>query len=199
MLFRDDVDRWAYLEALEKTVDDHGWRCLGYCQMGTHVHLFIETPEPNMGLGMERFHFDYAREFNRRHGGKGHVFDERYGSKRIKTDAQFLGTAAYVVNNPVAAELCERAEDWVWSSHRAVLNGTAPAWLDAERLLWFFGSLERYAEFVSERASNDVAIRGKARTDTSPAATRPAAPAASTTRSSTPIWVAVTMKGSEVA
>jgi REP element-mobilizing transposase RayT len=198
-IFLDRLDRLMYLRLLAGIVARHDWRCLGYCLMRNHVHLLIETEKPNLGDGMRELHGAYARWFNWRHKRRDHVFGDRYGSKQMKSDAQLKVAGAYVVNNPVAAGLCERAEDWAWSSHRAVLEGTPPAWLDVERLLWFFGSRERYADFVSERASRDVAIRGNTRTDTSPAATRPAAPAASTTCSSSPIWVAVTMNGSEVA
>jgi REP element-mobilizing transposase RayT len=152
-LFRDDEDRRVYLELLERTILEFGWHCMSLCLMGTHMHFLVETPRPNLWLGMQCFHNDYAKHYNRRHGGKGHVFRERYKSKRVKTDAQFWAVVRYIALNPVEAGLCGKPEEWPWGSHRAVVDGIAPAWLDVDRLLWYFGANSgdpraRYRAFV---------------------------------------------------
>jgi REP element-mobilizing transposase RayT len=140
-IFIDDDDRWVYLRLLEKVVVKQQWRCLAYCLMRNHVHLLIETPEPNLGAGMQRLHGVYAQTVNERHGWKGHVFQGRYGAERVKSDAQLLVTARYIARNPVAASLCREAREWPWSSHAAVVGGVAaPRWLDVGRLLAFFGA-----------------------------------------------------------
>lgn len=129
--------------------------------MDTHLHLLIETPEPNLGCGMQALHGDYAQQFNKRHGRRGHLFEQRYGSKPIGSDEQLKVVAAYIANNPVAAGMCARPEQYAWSSHRAVLLDRAPPWLAAERLLEFFSAgggvpLERYRRFVAGNASGDA-------------------------------------------
>ena len=65
---------------LEQVVVRHGWRCLAYCLMKNHVHLLVETPEPNLAAGMRRLHGLHAQRFNKRHGHVGHVFQGRYGA-----------------------------------------------------------------------------------------------------------------------
>ena len=60
--------------------------CLSYCLMGNHVHLLIETREPNLGIGMHRLHGGYAQYFNRRHGFVGHLFQDRYEAVTIAND-----------------------------------------------------------------------------------------------------------------
>jgi REP element-mobilizing transposase RayT len=57
-----------YLALLGRVVAKKKWRCLAYCVMHNHVHLLIETPEPNLGAGMQRLHGGYAQIFNARHG-----------------------------------------------------------------------------------------------------------------------------------
>jgi putative transposase len=133
-LFHDDLDRVRYLRLLGVVVVARGWRCLSYCLMDNHVHLLIETPSPNLALGMQRAHGDYARSFNQRHGLTGHVFQGRYHPVRVRSDSQLWAAAAYIADNPVEAGLCERAEDWRWSSHAASLGRPGPHWLDAARL-----------------------------------------------------------------
>ena len=151
--FRTVLDCRRYLDLLAETVVRCGWNCLGYCLMPNHLHILVETPVPNLGRGMQRLHGDYAAGFNRRHGLSGHVFQGRYGSKRVTTDAQLWTVAAYIAQNPVEAKLCSRADDWEWSGHRPTLTGDAPPWLARGRLLELFGALggnplSRYASFV---------------------------------------------------
>ena len=133
-----------------------GWHCLSYCLMGNHVHLIIETPEPNLGAGMQWLHGRYAATFNARHGFSGHVFQGRYKSKRVATDAQLLVTAAYVALNPVEAGLCADPAHWPWSAHAATIEQSTPPWLAAPRLTGYFAGwggdgLERYAELIGSR------------------------------------------------
>jgi putative transposase len=153
-IFFVDLDRVLYLRLLGQVVDRQRWRCLAYCLMDNHMHLLVETPEPNLGAGMGRLQGLYAQTFNRRHGRCGHVFGGRFGSVLVRTDAQLLAVAHYIALNPVEAGLCRDAAQWRWGSHAAVVNGgMVPAWLDVQRLLGYFGAAggdpeRRYAEFV---------------------------------------------------
>ena len=79
-IYRDDDDRRLYLDPARRTVARKRWRCLAYCLMDNHVHLLIETPEANLGAGMQWLHGLYGRSFNDRHGRSGHVFQGRYGA-----------------------------------------------------------------------------------------------------------------------
>jgi putative transposase len=94
------------------------------------VHLVVETPEPNLGRGMQRLHGDYATWFNERHGTVGHVFQGRYGAKRILDDVHLITAVRYLDSNPVEAGLAAKPEDWPWCGRGA----TPPApWLARER------------------------------------------------------------------
>ena len=52
-IFKDDEDRQKFLatpgEACEKTE----WQVHAYCLMNSHFHLVLETPQPNLVLGMK--------------------------------------------------------------------------------------------------------------------------------------------------
>jgi putative transposase len=121
-IFLDDGDRQRYLRLLGRGIRKQEWECLSYCLMTNHLHLLIETPRANLGVGMQRLHGDYALTFNLRHDLTGHVFQGRYGATRIKSDEQLVTVARYIAANPVKAGLCHREEDWQWS------------WRDDERL-----------------------------------------------------------------
>ena len=152
-LFVDAEDMETYLRSLAATVGRYGWKCLAYCLMGNHMHLLIETPEPNLGFGMQWNHGQYARHFNQRHRASGHRFDGRYGNRRAKSDRQLYAAVRYIARNPVEAGMVSAPEEWLWGSHRAVLLGAPPDWLDVDGLLGFFGALggtplDRYRQLV---------------------------------------------------
>ena len=153
-IFFDDGDRRAYLELLGYVARTRSWRVLAYCLMNNHVHLVVETPAANLGNGMQVLHGQYGRDLNDRRGRSGHVFQGRYGARLLDTDEALWGAVAYVVRNPVEAGLCERPEDWPWSSHAATLAGRAPGWLGTQRLLEHFEEvggdpLARYRELTA--------------------------------------------------
>lgn len=134
-MFVDDLDYQTYTRLLATVSRRQGWNLLAYCLMPNHVHLVIETPEPNLGNGMQWLHGQYGRWFNNRHERIGHLFHDRFKSPVVKTEEAFLRLIAYVALNPVRAALCRRAADWPWSSHAIVDAGSAPPWLAHERLL----------------------------------------------------------------
>jgi putative transposase len=57
-----------------RVVDRYGWICHAYVVMHNHFHLLVETPLPNLSLGMRQLNGLYAQWFNRRHNRSGHVF-----------------------------------------------------------------------------------------------------------------------------
>ena len=148
-IYLDDCDRLNYLRLLGHVVCDYRWRCLAFCLMHNHVHMVVETPQPNLGIGMQRLHGLYGRLFNHRHGRTGHLFQGRYGAIAIRTDEQLWAVVRYVAMNPVKAGLCSDPQEWRWGS-----CGRPPSWLDQARLLQYLGAAggnpwRRYAELTA--------------------------------------------------
>jgi REP element-mobilizing transposase RayT len=138
-IFLGNGDFRLYLALLAGIVVSKKWRVLAYCLMPNHVHLLIETPAGGLAAGMQQLHGMYGRLFNDRHGFAGHLFQGRYGSKLVRDDLQMRVVTRYIALNPVEAELADRPAAWPWSSYPATTDGTAPRWLDTERLLGYLG------------------------------------------------------------
>jgi len=82
----------------------------------------------------------YALTFNRRHARFGHLVSSRYSSKIVETEEYAKEICRYIVLNPVKAGLCERPEQWRWSSYRATVGLVpAPEYLDTWWVRELFG------------------------------------------------------------
>jgi REP element-mobilizing transposase RayT len=139
-LFRDDEDRMRFLRELVRAGAKAEWACIEYCLMRSHYHLLLDVGDGALPKGMHLLNFRYASAFNRRHAMKGHAMAWRYRSKRIVDDTHLLGTFRYIARNPVEAGLCERSEDWPWSSYSAAVGLTAPiSFVDPQRVIGCLG------------------------------------------------------------
>jgi REP-associated tyrosine transposase len=139
-VFADDLDRTHFLSFLDEIVRRFRWKCFAYCLMTNHVHLVVETPEPNLGEGMCRLNGRHAQLFNKRWDLTGHVFQGRFRSDLVESDVHLLELFRYVVLNPVRAGACSSPADWPWSSYAATVGTVAsPRFLSLDRLSSYFG------------------------------------------------------------
>ena len=127
LIFHADADRREYLRLLTAAARRKRWVLCAYCLMPNHVHLLIETPEPNLAAGMQWFHGHYGRYFNDRYQRVGHVFQGRYRSVRQETDTQFERVRAYIALNPVTAGLVRPGASYPWARDFVGRNGFEPA------------------------------------------------------------------------
>jgi REP element-mobilizing transposase RayT len=145
-IFRDHKDRERFLETLGEACERTGWQVHSYCLMPNHFHLVVETPRPNLSLGMQWLLGTYTTRFNRRHKLSGHLFSGRYKSLLVdgSGDGYLKTVCDYVHLNPIRAKLLEKnqpLEYFLWSSYPAYLNNGRgrPKWLRVDRLLGEWG------------------------------------------------------------
>jgi REP element-mobilizing transposase RayT len=151
----DDVDRHKRLGWLQRTVETYGWRLHAFVLMGNHEHLFVETPEPNLSVGMQYLNGSYTSYFNRRIGRVGHLFQGRFKAHLIDEQGYFQTVSRYIHLNPVRASLVERPGDYPWSSYAGYVRATkALKWVTYDCVLRDFGPGDdgvrrrRYAQYV---------------------------------------------------
>jgi REP element-mobilizing transposase RayT len=118
-------DRIAWIGLLCRVLDRAHWTCVAFCQMTTHVHLILHVDDWSLGSGMKQLNQGYSKDFNARHDRTGQFIRRRYASRRLVDGSDLLATYAYVVLNPVTANLCPAAEDWRWSSYATTLGISA--------------------------------------------------------------------------
>jgi REP element-mobilizing transposase RayT len=155
-IFLNDEDRERFLETLAWVVGRFGWVCHAYCLMDNHFHLLIETPLPNLSLGMRQLNGVYTQRFNRAHKRVGHLFQGRFKAILLERDSYLLELCRYIVLNPVRAQMVKSAGQYRWSSYLATV-GEAPVqvglsidWVLAQFAKTRAVACKRYAIFVAE-------------------------------------------------
>jgi putative transposase len=116
-IFETTGARKSFLECLVLTCESKGWRLHGWCLMGNHYHLLIQTPHANLVDGMRWLQSTFANRFNSYRKESGHVFQGRYKAILLDCDA-IASVAHYIHLNPVRAGLvtAESLQDYEASS-----------------------------------------------------------------------------------
>ncbi len=145
-LLTTDASRRIFESALERVRRSFRIQVYGYVVMPEHVHLLLSEPHPSGGTAplkpkdglngppvltseprrdtladaLKSLKQGVARRLI---GDAEHFWQKRYYDLNIRNYPQFVEKLRYIHRNPVTAGLCERPEDWVWSSFRHYATG----------------------------------------------------------------------------
>ncbi len=97
--------------------DQIKYRLSAWTIMPNHVHVLC-TPMIGHSLAeiMHSLKSYTATEANKMLGRKGRFWQKEYFDRYIRNARHFAKVVAYIEKNPVKARLCEKAEDWPFSS-----------------------------------------------------------------------------------
>ncbi|MBL7713855.1 MAG: transposase [Bdellovibrionales bacterium] len=113
----DLTEVWTIFSRLVYSVAiTHGFRFHAAVLMPNHIHIMISTPEKPLDTGMQTLISRLTREINQRTGRTGRIFGSRYHWSIIEKPFYFLNALKYVYRNPVRAKLCDRAEEYEFST-----------------------------------------------------------------------------------
>jgi REP element-mobilizing transposase RayT len=95
--------------------------------MPNHFHMLITVPEYDLGQVMRDFMSYTTRISNLISERSGHLFGGRYYWSLVNNSRYFGHAYKYVYRNPVRARLCERVEEYPYSTlHGALGFGHQP-------------------------------------------------------------------------
>ncbi|MFC5694169.1 transposase [Pseudomonas sp. GCM10022186] len=158
VVFAEDADFERYLADLRELKDAFGVKVYAYCLMTNHVHLLLAPDDSLSGLSqlMKTLAARATRYRNRLEGRSGTLWESRFKSSIVQSDAYLLACSRYIELNPVRACMVAAAGDYPWSSY-ALRMGDAPEqnWLDDDPCFQALGAIDderrrRYAEFVRQ-------------------------------------------------
>jgi len=134
-LYRDEVDRLRFFDMFAAEVERSDWTILEYTFMTTHYHVLLTLNKCTLSSGFQRLQSRYARSYNRRHGRRGVVWQQRFHDELIESDGHLFETVRYVALNAPRARMVDAAEDWPWCSYGAAIGRHDPDPLVDERAL----------------------------------------------------------------
>lgn len=118
-LFDKDGDYEAFQRVMAAARERVPMRILSYCVMPNHWHMVLwprRDGDLSEFVGWLSLTHTQRWHAHRHSAGSDHVYQGRFKSFVIETDAHFLTVCRYVERNAVRAKLVERAEDWRWCS-----------------------------------------------------------------------------------
>jgi putative transposase len=116
--FGADEDREAYLAflrlyATKFSVEVHAW-----VLMTNHVHLLCTPRAPDaVSHMMQSIGRSYVGYFNQRYQRSGTLWEGRYKSCLVDSEAYLLQLYRYIELNPVRAGMVSMPSEYVWSSY----------------------------------------------------------------------------------
>ena len=119
-LFSYPRDYSRILLLMGRQLDKGGVALNGFCLMANHMHLLVTSEQEScLGRFIKGFAQRYAQIRNRRLRASGKLFEERYYSKAIESEAHLALATAYIDLNPVRAGVTTRGDDYPWSTFSA--------------------------------------------------------------------------------
>ncbi len=148
-IFEEDEDYELFLTKLKELSASLDIHLLAYCLMSNHMHLLLQESSSKLEQLFRRLITSYVSYFNKKYKRTGHLFQDRYKSEPVESDAYFLVLFSYIHQNPVRAGVCLSAGDYPWSSLHSL--GKDTSLVDEEKLflliskdeLMSVGSLEK--------------------------------------------------------
>ena len=119
-LLATDAPRRLFENALERVRRNFRLRIYAYVVMPEHIHLLVSEPERDtLANAIKSLKQGVSRRLI---GDASHFWQKRYYDFNVRNHEQFIEKLHYIHSNPVKRGLCERPEDWPWSSflHHAV-------------------------------------------------------------------------------
>jgi len=146
-IFHSDTYYHTFLDTLADTHERFGLVIHGYCLMGNHYHLLLQTPHGNLGRAMRHINGVYTQRYNRLKHTDGPLFRGRYKAILVEKDRYLLPLSRYIHRNPVETNppRVHSLETYPWSSYPAYINHTkAPTWLVRSVIYELLGHHQKY-------------------------------------------------------
>jgi putative transposase len=118
-IFTEPADYGMFLALVAAACQRCAVDVLAYCVMPNHWHLVLRPGDASaLSVYMQWLTSQHVHHYRRTTDtlGHGHVYQGRFRSSVIDSEAYYWNVFRYVEANPLRAQLVTQAEDWEWSS-----------------------------------------------------------------------------------
>jgi len=161
-IFEDDGDRHYFMTVMQHYKGISDFRLHAFCLMTNHVHLLMEPKGEPLGQVFRRVGVRYVSWYNRKYERTGHLFQDRFRSETVESDAYYRSVLRYILQNPMKAGMERSPGNWRWSSYLAYQKGTGSI-TDTQYALNVFGGRDALLDFVQQ--GNDDLVMDEDRYD----------------------------------
>ncbi len=120
-IFLSEKDKVKFIEIIKNTKEKYNYEVYVYCLMDNHVHLVIYDKNEDISKIMQSIEISYAGYFNRKYQRTGHLFQNRFFSKRVEDREYLKNLCRYIHQNPLKVGIA-KTEKYKWSSYNKYLK-----------------------------------------------------------------------------
>lgn len=120
-IFFDNMDRKKFIKEIKNTKEKYNYQIYAYVLMNNHIHMLIKDEDDCISKVIQSLAIRYAMYFNKKYERIGHVFYNRFHSKRVEDAKYLLNVHKYIHRNPEKDGIC-KMEKYRWSSYQEYIG-----------------------------------------------------------------------------
>ncbi|MEK2644234.1 transposase [Bdellovibrio sp. BCCA] len=99
-------------------------RVHSFVLMSNHFHMIVRTPEGNLSQAMQFFMRETSRDITQLSSRINQTYGSRFHRSLLGSPQYYLHAYKYVYRNPVEAGLCQKVEEYPYSTIQALLGNS---------------------------------------------------------------------------
>lgn len=156
-IYNQQREKIYFKKIILKYLKKYDVEIYAYCIMSNHAHLIIKAELQVLSLFMAVVLAEYANYYNYKHYRNGHVFQNRFISECIETDAYYWNCMRYIHLNPVKAGMVRRPERYKYSSMAEYML-EMPGIIHSNAIKKYTNTFTEYEEFEKFHGARDVQV-----------------------------------------
>lgn len=143
-ILQEDKHKGFFIKQIKEYNIKFDFQLLAYVIMDNHYHLLIKTNNDSISDIMFYLNNTVGKYLGRELNRTGHIFQGRFTSELVDTDAYLIWCLRYIHRNPVKAHMCKNVDSYKWSSHYYYRKGIS-SFVDSDFILKVISENKRLA------------------------------------------------------
>lgn len=157
IVFYQKEDFEYFIELLAQGCQKFNIVLHNYCLMSNHYHLLIELKDENLSKFMRYLNATYAIYFNKKYKRSGHLWQGRFKSWYVASEAYLYILMRYIEQNPLKAKMVDKISNYPYSSsHHFFKTNNMPIYLQDS---WIFKTYQKDIESIDTFLNSKVDIQ----------------------------------------
>lgn len=116
-ILQKDMHKGFLIKQIKEYNIKFDYQLLAYVIIDNHYHLLVKTNNDSISYIMFYLNNTVGKYLSKELNRTGHIFQSRFTSKLVDTDAYLIWLLRYIHRNPVMAHMCKNVDEYKWCSH----------------------------------------------------------------------------------